>query len=169
MIKKSVQNALNKQLGREFYSAFLYLSMSAYCESIDLPGFAHWMRLQYDEEVAHAMKFYEFINDRGGRVVLEPIEQPPVEFQSPLDVFEKTLEYEQEVSAKIRDLYGLAVKQNDYEAQVFLQWFITEQIEEEKTANDIIQTLKRTGDDGHALLMVDRELAARQPAPETTA
>jgi ferritin len=166
MLKKKLQDALNDQLNHELYSAYLYLSMAAYAETINLPGFAHWMRHQYDEEVIHGMKFYEFINDRGGQVVLKTIKGPPTKFKSPLDLFEKTLEHERFVSESIRKIYALATKENDYESQVFLQWFITEQIEEEKTADDIIQTLKRAGDDGHAILMIDRELGARQPESE---
>lgn len=164
MLKKKVQDALNDQLREEYYSAYLYLSMSAYAESVNLPGFAHWMRLQYDEEIMHVMKFYAYIQDRGGRVKLLAIDEPPADFKGPMDLFEKTLAHERHVSGRIRKIYGLAVKENDYESQVFLQWFITEQIEEEKTADDILQTLKRAGDDGHAILMIDRELGARQSA-----
>lgn len=163
MLKEKLLKALNDQLNREYYSAYIYLSMAAHAESVNLPGFASWMRLQYDEEIAHALKFFDFIHDRGGKVVLQAIDKPPSKFKSPLDLFEKTLEHERHVSQKIRDIYALAVKENDYESQVFLQWFITEQIEEEKTADDIIQTLKRAGDDGHALLMIDRELGQRKP------
>lgn len=163
MLKKKLQDALNEQLREEYYSAYLYLSMSAWAESANLPGFAHWMKLQYDEEIGHVMRFFNFINDRGGRVKLLAIEQPPSDFKSPLDLFEKTLGHERHISERIRKLYGLAVKENDYESQVFLQWFITEQVEEEKTADEVIQTLKRAGDDGHAILMIDRELGQRQP------
>lgn len=163
MLKKKLQDALNEQLNQEFFSAYLYLSMAAYSESVNLPGFAHWMRHQYDEEVAHAMKFYEFIHDRGGQVVLKAIEQPQTKFKGPLDLFEQTLKHERHISERIRKLYALAEKENDYESKVFLQWFITEQVEEEKTADDIIQTIKRAGEDGHALLMIDRELGSREP------
>lgn len=163
MLKKKVQDALNDQLREEYYSAYLYLSMSAYAESVNLPGFAHWMRLQYDEEIAHVMKFYNYILDRGGRVKLLAIDEPAHDFKGPLDLFEKSLAHEKLVSGRIRKIYGMAVKEGDYESQVFLQWFITEQIEEEKTADDVLQTIKRAGDDGHAILMIDRELGARQP------
>ena len=143
------------------YSAYLYLSMSAYCEAANLPGFAHWMRVQAQEEVSHAMKFYDFICERGGRVVLQAIDQPPTEFQSPLHVFEQTLEHEQKVTVMIHDLYALAAQEKDYASQAFLQWFVTEQVEEEGSATQIVETLKMIGDKGQALVMLDRELGKR--------
>jgi ferritin len=161
MLSKTLQDAMNEQIKNELYSAYLYLSMSAYCEAANLPGFAHWMRMQAQEEVDHAMRFYEFIYERGGRVVLQAIDQPPVEFQSPLHVFEQTLAHEQKVTAMIHDLYALAVQEKDYASQVFLQWFVTEQVEEEDSATQIVETLKMIGDKGHALLMLDRELGKR--------
>jgi ferritin len=161
MLSKTLQDAMNEQIKNELYSAYLYLSMSAYCEEANLPGFAHWMRLQAQEEVSHAMKFYDFIYERGGRVVLQAIDQPPVEFQSPLGVFEQTLGHEQKVTAMIHDLYTLAVEEKDYASQAFLQWFVTEQVEEEDSASQVLETLKMIGDKGHALLMLDRELGRR--------
>ncbi|MDY6875504.1 MAG: ferritin [Chloroflexota bacterium] len=161
MPSKTIEDAMNKQIKNELYSAYLYLSMSAYCESANLAGFAHWMRVQAQEEVEHAMKFYDFLPSRGGRVVLQAIDQPPVEFHSPLNVFEKTLEHEQKVTAMINDLYTLAVQEKDYASQVFLQWFVTEQVEEENSATQIIETLKIIGDEHQALLMLDRELGRR--------
>ncbi len=161
MLNKTIQDAMNEQIKNELYSAYLYLSMSAYCESINLAGFAHWMRVQAQEEVGHAVKFYGFIHDRGGRVVLQAIDQPPVEFQSPLDVFEKTLEHEQKVTAMIHDLYTLAVQEKDYASQIFLQWFVTEQVEEEDNASQIVETLEMIGDNRQSLLMLDRELSGR--------
>jgi len=161
MLSKTLQDAMNEQIKNELYSAYIYLSMSAYCEAENLPGFAHWMRLQAQEEVGHAMKFYDFIHDRGGRVALKAIDQPPIEFQSPLDVFEKTLEHEQKVTGMIHNLYALAVQEKDYPSQVFLQWFVDEQVEEEKNASQIVETLKMIGDQGPALIMLDRELAER--------
>jgi ferritin len=152
---------MNEQVKHELYSAYLYLSMSAYCESVNLPGFAHWLRVQVQEEMRHAMKFYDFINERGGRVVLQAIDQPPTAFESPLDIFEKTLEHERKVTDLIHGLYALAVEEKDYATQVFLQWFVTEQVEEENSAAQILETLRRIGDQGHALLMLDRELARR--------
>ena len=161
MLGKKLQDAMNEQIKNELYSAYLYLSMSAYCEAANLPGFAHWMRMQAQEEVEHAMKFYQFIYERGGRVVLQAIDQPTIEFQSPLNVFEQTLAHEQKVTAMIHDLYALAVQEKDYASQAFLQWFVTEQVEEEDSASQILETLKMIGDKGHALLMLDRELGSR--------
>ena len=158
MIGKAVQDAMNEQIKNELYSAYQYLSMAAYCESVNLPGFAHWMRVQAREETEHAMKFYDFILNRNGRVVLQAIEGPVVEFGSPLKVFEQALEHEEKVTAMINDLYGLAVRENDYASQAFLQWFVSEQIEEEKNAGDVVETLKMVGDKSEALFLLDREL-----------
>ena len=161
MLSKTMQDAMNEQIKNELYSAYIYLSMSAYFENTNLPGFARWMRVQSQEEMEHAMKFYHFIYERGGQVVLHAIDQPPAEFQSPLDVFERTLEHEQKVTAMIHRLYTLAVQEEDYASQVFLQWFVTEQVEEEDSATQIVETLKMIGDKRHALLMLDRELGRR--------
>jgi ferritin len=161
MLSKTIQDAMNEQIKNELYSAYLYLSMSAYCEAANLSGFAHWMRLQAQEEEIHAMKFFDFIHERGGRVVLQAIDQPPAEFQSPLDVFKETLEHEQKVTALINNLYTLAVQEKDYASQAFLQWFVTEQVEEEASASQVLETLKMIGDQSHALLMLDRELGGR--------
>ena len=169
MLGKAVQEAMNEQIKNELYSAYQYLAMAAYCESANLPGFAHWMRTQAREETEHAMKFYDFILDRSGQVVLQAIDQPVAEFSSPLEVFERALEHEQEVTAMINDLYGLAVRENDYASQTFLQWFVTEQVEEEKNAGDVVETLRMIGDKSEALFLLDRELAGRgndeQPGP----
>src|ERR671916_979080 len=168
MLGKEIQDAMNEQVKNEFYAAYQYLSMAAYCESENLPGFAHWMRTQAQEETQHAMKFYDFILDRNGRVVLQAIEEPVVEFGSPLEVFERALEHEQRVTAMINELYGLAARENDYASQTFMQWFVTEQVEEEKNAGDVVETLKMVGDSREALFLLDRELGRRgndeQPA-----
>ena len=161
MLSKTMQDAMNEQIKNELYSAYIYLSMSAYFETINLPGFAHWMQIQAQEEAGHAMRFYNFINERGGRVVLHAIDQPPAEFESPLDVFERTLEHEQLVTSMIHQLYALAVQEQDYASQIFLQWFVTEQVEEEDSASQVIDTLELIGDNRHALLMLDRELGSR--------
>lgn len=161
MLSKALQDAINEQIKNELYSAYLYLSMSAYSEMSNLPGFAHWMRLQSQEEVEHAMKFFDFVNDRGGHVMLQAIDQPPVEFKSSLDMFQKTLEHERKVTGLINQLYELALKENDYPTQVMLQWFIDEQVEEEKNAAQIVETLKMVGDTPQALIMFDRELGRR--------
>ncbi len=152
---------MNEQIKNELYSAYLYLSMSAYCESVNLPGFANWMRVQAKEETEHAMKFYEFIYDRGGRVLLKGIDQPPAEFQSPTEVFEKTLGHEQKVTSLINKLYSLAIQEKDYASQSFLQWFIDEQVEEEKNATQILEQLKMIGESPVPLIMLDRHLAQR--------
>ena len=164
-LDQTVQEALNRHINEEFYASYLYLSMSAYCESEDLPGFAHWLRIQSQEEYAHAMNLYDFVQDRQGKVTLFPIEQPTVEFGSVLDVMEATLAHEQEVSRLINRLYELASQQSDYPTQVHLQAFITEQVEEEKTAADIIAKLRMIGEDFSSLLLLDNELATRQLTP----
>ncbi len=161
MLSKSLQDALNDQINKELYSAYLYLGMSAWCEAQNLPGAAHWLRAQAAEEQEHALKFFDFIADRGGRIALQAIAQPPQEFTSLLDLFEQVLEHERKVTALINGLYKAAVAEADYPSQVMLQWFITEQVEEEKNATAIVETLKSIGMQGPSLFMVDRQLAAR--------
>jgi ferritin len=161
MLGKAVQDAMNAQIGHELYSAHLYLSMCAYFESTNLPGMAKWMRVQSGEEAAHAMKFFDYVNNRGGRALMAAIEQPPTEFESPLEVFGKALDHERKVTGLINSLYALAVKENDYPSQVLLQWFITEQVEEEKNAGTIVETLKRIGPSGGGLVHLDRQLGKR--------
>ena len=162
MLDQTVQDAMNEQIGNELFSAYQYLSMAAYCESENLPGFAQWMRAQAREETVHAMKFYDFILERNGHVVLRGIDGPLVEFGSPLEVFESALEHEMKVTAMINDLYGLAVRENDYASQTFLQWFVAEQVEEEKNAGDVVETLRMIGEGSEALFLLDRELGQRQ-------
>jgi ferritin len=161
MISKVVSDAINDQIKNEIYSGYLYLSMSTYCESVNLPGFAHWLRAQSKEEIGHAMKLRSFVEDRDGRVILQAIDQPPADFRSPLDLFKNVLEHEKKVSATIHRLYELALKENDYPTQIFLQWFIQEQVEEEKNATQIVEQLKLTGEQPNGLMMIDRMLAAR--------
>ena len=161
MISKTLQDKTNEQIKNELYSAYLYLSMSAYFEGMNLPGFAHWMRVQSQEEATHAMKFFNHLIDRSARVVLHAIDQPPSEFKSALDVFQQALAHEQKVTALINDLYALAIRENDYPAQVELQWFISEQVEEEKSASEIVGLLQLVGEHGASLLMLDRQLGAR--------
>jgi ferritin len=136
--------------------------MAAYCESINLRGFARWMQAQSNEEMSHAMKFYSYIHDRGGRVVLAALEQPPVEFAGPVDVFQKTLAHEQYITNCIHKLYALATEENDYASVGLLQWFVNEQVEEESHAGEILDVLKLVGDKGQALFMLDRQLGARE-------
>lgn len=161
MAPAQVVEAFNAHLNKELYASYLYLSMAAYCQSINLPGFARWLRTQSQEEMGHAMKFFDHLDDRGARVKLAAVQQPPAEFESPLRLFEQVLAHERGVTKEIEQLYGLAVEVDDYASQVFLQWFISEQVEEEKTASDIVENLKLIGDDKVGLLMLDKELGQR--------
>ena len=165
MIAPKMLEAMNEHLNVEFYSAYYYLSMSAYFHDTDFNGFGNWMRIQYTEELAHAGKFFDFINDREGKIHLKPIAEPPGEWGSPLEVFEDTLKHEQEVTQKIYDLVDLSLEIRDHASNTFLQWFVTEQVEEEATASEIIQQLKLVGDDGNGLFLLDRELGQRAPEP----
>lgn len=162
MASDRVQDALNEQVKHELYAAYLYLSMMNWFEAEALPGFAHWMRHQAEEELAHAMKIVDFINDRGGRVELEAIEKPPVSFGTPLEAMEAALEHEREVTGRIDDLYELARSEGDHPAEVMLQWFVTEQVEEEKSAGDIVDQLHRADGSGGALMVLDQRLGARE-------
>jgi ferritin len=161
VLAERIEAALNRQLAMELRSAYVYLSMSAYCESQSLPGFARWLRLQSKEEVEHAMKFFDFINDREGSVRLETLEEPAHDFSSPLEVFRQALEHERAVSRAISDLYSAVVDERDYASQAWLDWFATEQVEEEKSVGHIVGALERIGDRGDALFFLDKELADR--------
>lgn len=161
MLSKKLLGALNQQIKNELDSAYLYLAMSAHFQASNLGGFAHWMNLQYKEETGHAMKFFGYINERGGNVELEGLDKPPSTFRSPLDIFKQVLEHEKKVTGTINALYELALKETDYPTQVMLQWFISEQVEEEKSAADIVAQLKMIGDAPAGLVMLDRQLAAR--------
>lgn len=168
MVSKKLLAALNKQLNNELYSAYLYLSMSSYAGSIGLKGSANWFMVQYQEEMVHAMKFFNFINSRGEHVELGAIAAPPTEFPSLLAMFEKTLVHEQHITSSINELTDLALSVKDHATNIFLQWFVTEQIEEEENDRDIIGKLKLIGDNGQGLLMLDTELAARVFVPPPT-
>jgi len=161
MLSEKFQKELNDQIQRELYSSYLYLSMAAYAESINMGGAGRWLQLQAQEEVGHAMKMYAYVNDNGGRVKLQAIEEPPADFGSLLDIFKEVLDHEKKVTDFINKLYAMAKEDNDYRGEIFLQWFVTEQIEEEKTAQDIIDMLEMVGDKGQGLFMVDRQLGAR--------
>ena len=161
MLSKKMQDAINEQIKNELYSGYLYLAMAAYAEAQNLPGFAHWMKAQCQEEVEHAMKFFGHVAERGGRVELRAIDEPPVEFDSPTALFEMTLEHEKKVTGLINDLYELALAEKDYASQVLLQWYIGEQVEEEANATEILETLRMAGGKGQALVMMDRALASR--------
>jgi ferritin len=161
MLSKKLQDALNQQINHELYSSYLYLAMSAHFESVNLPGFARWMKVQSEEENEHGMKFFHYVYERGGKVVLEAIAKPPVDYKTPIDVMKKVLEHEKKVTGTIEALYELALKEKDYAAQVMLHWFIKEQVEEEKNASDIIEMLKTIGDAPAGLAMLDSRVGAR--------
>jgi ferritin len=166
MLSKKMQDALNEQINAELYSAYIYLSMSAYFEDANLSGFANWMRAQYQEEVAHAMRFYNYVHDRGGRVLLKEIAAPQTEWKSPVDVYEHTLEHERHVSALIHKLVDLANEENDHATHQMLQWFVEEQVEEEATAEQVLEELRLIGDNKGGLFMMNREMAQRQFAAD---
>ncbi len=161
MINKSLQDAMNDQINKELYSSYLYLSMAAFLEEKNLPGFAHWMRIQEAEEREHAMKFYDYMVERGGRVTLKAIDAPKTEWKSTLELAEEVAAHEAMVTASIYSLYELALKEKDYPTQIMLQWFISEQVEEEKNAAEIVSNLKLIEDRGTAILMLDHRLAKR--------
>ncbi len=160
-MKGAVRDAIGEQIKHEFYSAYLYLSMAGSFEAASLPGFAHWMRKQSEEEREHGMKFFDFLLDRGERVQLQAIDQPPYSFRSPLDTFEQALEHEKEITARIHELYELSVQEKDYPAQVLLNWFVAEQVEEEKSAAGIVERLRMAGENSTALLLLDQEMGER--------
>ncbi|MCG8431567.1 MAG: ferritin [Candidatus Omnitrophica bacterium] len=161
-MNKRLLKAFNDQIRNELYSAYLYLAMAAWSETKNLGGFSRWMQVQAREETGHAMKLFGFLSARGARVQLQAIPQPPVEFSSPQDVFAKTLEHEQKVTAMLNKLSDIAGDVDDKAAEIFLQWFITEQVEEEQSATTILETLKAIKPDSAALIMLDRELGRRQ-------
>ncbi len=161
-LSQKMQNAINAQIQAELYSAYLYLAMSAYCEDINMPGYARWMRVQTEEEMEHAMKFYHYVFERGGRVFLEAIQKPQAEFDSPQDVAAQVYAHEQHVTDLIHQLYELALAEKDYAAQVFLQWYIDEQVEEEDNARTIVEYFEMAAGHPNAMLMLDRKLGARQ-------
>lgn len=163
MIPKKVEAALNEQLRDELQAAYLYLAMSADCEAQSLPGFASWLRTQWQEEIGHAMKFYRFILDRDGRVELKDLEAPPASYGSPKAVFDRALENERRVTESINALYDLVQKEKDFSSQALLDWFVTEQVEEEATVNQIVDDLKRVGTNGEGLFLLDKELGQREP------
>lgn len=169
MLSEKIENALNSQLNAELYSSYLYLSMNAFFKSINLDGFANWMHAQAQEELIHAMKFYDFINQRGGRVVLSQIEAPPIEWSSPAEIFEETLKHEQKVTGLINDLVEIALAEHDHATNIFLQWFVTEQVEEEESVGHVLQQLMLLNDSKNGIFMIDRELATRgAPAGESS-
>jgi len=161
-ISEKMNEALNDQLNKELYSAYLYLSMAAWAESNNLNGFAHWFKVQAKEELGHAMKFYSFIFERGGKVFLKDVSKPKTDWSSPVEVFEDTLEHEKYITKSIHEILKLAREEGDYSTEVFLHWFIDEQVEEEDQARKILDTLRMIGDNKAALFAIDRELVKRK-------
>ncbi len=168
MLNPKIQDAFNHHLNQEFFSAYLYLSMASYFEARNLSGMAQWMRIQAQEELLHGAKFFDFVHERGGRVVLAAIAAPKTDWDSPLHAFEDAYEHECAISAMINKLVDLAIAESDHAANSFLQWFVNEQVEEEATVEAIVDKLKLVGDHGVALFMLDAELTKRavQPAAE---
>jgi ferritin len=166
MISKKIQDALNSQINAEFYSAYLYMAMEAYFHSLNFLGFANWMQVQTQEEVSHARKIYDFINERGGRVTLDAIARPAGEWKSPLAVFEAAYKHEQKVTALINDLVEVAAKEKDHATGIFLQWFVSEQVEEEKNASEIVGKMRLLKDSAGSMFMLDKELGKRTLAQE---
>jgi ferritin len=162
MLSDSMQSAMNDQINAELYSAYAYLSMAAYFEAQNLPGFAAWMRAQAGEELEHAMRFYDYIHQRRGRVLLAAIDAVPTEWESPSAVFEAALAHEQKVTGLIHDLVNLALDERDHASSSFLQWFVDEQVEEEASADAIVQKLRLMAGAPSALYLLDRELGQRR-------
>ncbi len=160
-LSEKMEKALNEQVKKEFYSAYLYLSMSAYCESLNYSGFANWLKKQAQEEMEHAMKLYDYIFERRGRVILEAIDKPPSDWKDLVDVFENVLKHEEEVTESIYKLMDLAKEEKDYATESMLKWFVDEQVEEEASADEILQKLRMVGDNKNALFSLDRALSQR--------
>lgn len=168
-ISAKMDKALTKQMNRELYSAYLYLGISSYFESINLKGFASWMRVQSQEEIIHAMKFYSYILAKGGKALMQDIEAPPNDWKSPADAFARSLAHEELVTSLIDDLVNLALSEKDNSTNTFLQWFVTEQVEEESSFDEVLQKLKLLGKDtGSGMFMLDSELGARVFTPPAT-
>jgi ferritin len=163
-----MQEALNGQINAELYSAYLYLSMEACFQSTNLPGCANWMRVQTQEELTHAMKIYDFVNERGGRVTLKSIQQPPIKWDSPLAAFEAAYKHEQKVTGLINTLVNLAIEEEDHAANSFLKWFVNEQVEEEASVDEVVQKLKMVETAPGGLFMIDKQLGQRVFTPPTT-
>ena len=161
MLSDKMLKALNEQINAELYSSYLYLSMAAYFQDLNLNGFAQWMKVQALEELTHAMKFFGFVGDRGGRATMAPLAGPPILWQSPLAVFQEALAHEQKVTGLINKLVDLAIKEKDHATNTFLQWFVTEQVEEEASANEVVQKLKLVGEAQGGLFMLDQEMSQR--------
>lgn len=169
MISKKMQDAINEQINRELFSEYLYISMQAWFANQNLDGMANWMDAQGKEERFHAMKFFNYLIERGGKVALKPIDGPQVDFDNPLKAFSQAYKHEQLVTKSINDLMDLAIKENDHAAKSFLQWYVDEQVEEEASVDKIVAQLKMVGDNGHGIMMIDRELGQRVYTPPVAA
>ncbi|MFP4520957.1 MAG: ferritin [Fibrobacterota bacterium] len=165
MLSEKMQDTLNSQINAEIYSGYLYLSMQAYFESLGLPGMSNWMSCQSKEEMVHAMKIYDYINERNGRVILSAIETPQTEWSSPSEAFEAAYAHEQKVTALINGLVDIAIKESDHATNNFLQWFVSEQVEEEASVSAVIDKIKLMGDSGSGMYQIDRELGSRVFTP----
>ena len=161
MLSKKMEKAINQQINAEMYSSYLYLSMATYFESKSLGGFSNWMRQQAQEELFHGMKMFDYVCERGSRVTLKAIDQPPFKWSSPLDAFQNVLSHEQKVTGLINNLVDLALEERDHATNIFLQWFVSEQVEEEATAGTLVDKLKLIGKDANGLFMLDNDLAQR--------
>ncbi len=161
MLPEKILKALNNQINAEMYSGYLYLSMESYFQSVSLSGFAAWMRGQVQEELFHGMKFYNYVNERGGRVTLDTIDRPDAEWATPLDAFEHILKHEQMVTVMVNELMSLAVEEQDYATTIFLQWFVSEQVEEEATVGEVVDKLRLIKNESSGLFFLDAELGKR--------
>jgi len=167
MISTKIEKKLNDQINAEYWSAYFYLSMAAYFENKTLPGFANWMKVQYHEEISHVLKFFDYINERGGRVLLKPVDAVKTEWKDEIEVFEDTLKHEQKVTGLINNLVNIALEEKDHATHNMLQWYVSEQVEEESNVDEILQQLKMLEGNKHGLLMLDRELKQRMFVDET--
>jgi len=167
MLSKRIEKELNDQINAEYWSSYFYLSMAAYFENRNLPGFANWMKVQYQEEISHVMKFFDYINERGGRVLLKPIDAVKTDWKDEIEIFEDTFEHEQKVTGLINNLVNISFEEKDHATHNMLQWYVSEQVEEESSADEILQQLKMLKGSNHGLLMLDRELMQRTFVDET--
>lgn len=162
MLTKRMETELNKQINAEYWSAYLYLSMSAFAEDKGFPGVANWMRMQYEEEITHALKIFDYVVDRGGKITLMPIAEVPNEWKDVLEIFEETLKHEQYVTSLINNLMDVAIEEKDHATKSFLQWYVDEQVEEEASVNEILDQLRMVQGQGNGLYMIDREMKNRK-------
>ena len=162
MLSEKMEKALNDQVNAEYFASYLYLAMSAYFDASNLGGFAHWMKLQSQEELGHALKIFDYVNERGGRVILQQVNTPPSDWDSPLAAIEAADQHEHMVTGRINDLVNLAISEGDHATNAMLQWFVTEQVEEESTTGGIVHQLKMIGGSPSSLIMMDVHMGKRQ-------